>query len=224
MSTNNNDDTYIPGKGREIKKQIEDKILQDNLNKFRTQTSPPPTEDETEFVIDDSSQETNTNSKINWIEDVRKASEIMNDDDTPLPGGFGSNDDNNDDDDLDPNKIMKFKVDMSKGDSLVNLEDNASMQSEIPPRQVNEKCNQKQGVYCGPFRMMLGVNQCIHIELWGKLQTWTMWTLTNPDIEYASHAKIESIEDLQKARFNLPFRINRTILKYCPDCGGDLQF
>ena len=72
------------------------------------------------------------------------------------------------------------------------------MGKNYPMSNSNEitKCNQKQGVYCDGFKLMMGAEQCVYVEHMGEM---------------FPEAKIK-------------FKGNRLLLRHCPECGGDLRF
>lgn len=85
-------------------------------------------------------------------------------------------------------------------------------------------CNQKQGIYCNGFKLMMTFEQCVYIEHVGDSSMWTVWVLYGPDLNNLEFMKNINKNGEMFPEAKIKFKGNRMLLRHCPECGGDLRF
>lgn len=213
------EDSYIPGKGKTLK-ELEEAEANNNNN-------------ETEFIVDENTGNLKTAITPNWIADTQKAINIMNDEtgDQPLPGGFAPEDSVPKEVLTEEERQAKLKAFEAEEKNVQKLTLKGNEINQYAPLSTDaglliyNKCDNKKGIYCQTFKDMLSEStRCVFIEMWGDKKMWTMWVLRSPELENMHHIDYNNVEAMTKARFNIPFKTIRVLLKNCPDCGGDLSF
>lgn len=151
------------------------------------------------------------NQMTDWTLDTQKAMDIMNDD-------------NKDNEEAEEETTNEFELDnLSNTEKLKQFESDENDLMTLNKTSPG-KCNQKQGVYCSGFYNMMNFQRAVMIEGYTNKQYWIMWTLTSPELENTHGIDPTNIKELEKTRFSIPFKVRRTILKYCPNCSGSLAF
>lgn len=96
-------------------------------------------------------------------------------------------------------------------------------QTHLKLQRANQ-CDQKLGIYCSEFKMMMNLHKCVYIEQAENFKSWTAWVLLSPELDKLEFMKNINKDNQMEINAKVPFKGNRMLLKHCPNCGGDLTF